>query len=354
MKRLERLRKKMDEQGVDALLITDGTNRRYVTGFTGTSGFVLVTAEHALLITDFRYVTQAREQAPLFKVIKHSDSIWEKVAEQCQSLGIEVLAFEEEHLTYATYRELKKQLGTRELKPTSPLVERLRQVKDEQELARMQKAANIADRAYAHILTFIRSGVTEREVMHELEFTMRQFGASSSSFDMIVASGARSALPHGVASDKRIEKGDLVTLDFGAVYEGYCSDITRTVMVGEPNEKQLEIYDIVLTAQKRTIDELRPGMTGREADAVARDYIAKKGYADYFGHGTGHGLGLNVHEAPRLSPKGETVLEPGMVVTVEPGIYIPDFGGVRIEDDVVITETGCRRLTKSDKDLVIL
>lgn len=354
MKRVERLRKEMDEQGIGALLITDVTNRRYVTGFTGTSGFALVTAEHALLITDFRYVTQAQEQTPHFKVIKHRDSIWEQVAEQCQALGIEALAFEAEHLTYAAYRELEKQMGSRELKPTSALVENLRQIKDEQELARMQKAADIADRAYAHILTFIRSGMTEREVMHELEFTMRRLGASSSSFDIIVASGIRSALPHGVASDKRIETGDLVTLDFGAVYDGYCSDITRTVMVGEPTEKQREIYDIVLTAQKRTIDELRPGMTGREADAVARDAIAEKGYADHFGHGTGHGLGLNVHEAPRLSPKGETVLEPGMVVTVEPGIYIPDFGGVRIEDDVVITETGCRRLTKSDKDLIIL
>ena len=353
-KRVKKLRQQMKEDNIEALLITDSTNRRYVSGFTGTAGFVLITEDTAQLITDFRYVTQAQEQAPYFELIRHNGVIWEAVAEQCLKLGVRSLGFEEQQLTFAHYQELKRHLKRIELTPTSNLVENLRLIKDEQELAILQKAAHIVDRTYDHILSFLKSGLTEKEVSFELEFTMRKLGATSSSFDTIVASGKRSALPHGVASDKRIEVGDFVTLDFGALYEGYCSDITRTVIVGEPSDKQRDIYDIVLAAQKRALEQLKPGMTGREADAVARDYIAEKGYADYFGHGTGHGLGLNIHEGPTLSYRSETVLQPGMVVTVEPGIYIPDFGGVRIEDDVVITESGCRRLTNSSKELVIL
>ncbi|AQS56581.1 MAG: Xaa-Pro peptidase family protein [Novibacillus thermophilus] len=354
MKRLERLRHFMHKENIDALLVSDAVNRRYVTGFTGTSGFALVTRDRALLITDFRYVTQAREQAPHFHIVQHKGTIWQTVAEQCARLEIRSLAYEEHHLTVAQFRELEQELKGTALKPSDQVVERLRQIKDERELAILQKAAEIADRTYEHILSFIREGVTERDVMFELEFVMRKLGAQSSSFDIIVASGKRSALPHGVASGKKLEQGDFVTLDFGAVYEGYCSDMTRTVVVGEPSAKQRNIYDIVLKAQERVLQGLRPGMTGREADALARHYIAERGYGDNFGHSTGHGIGLDVHEGPLLSHKSETVLQPGMVVTVEPGIYIPDLGGVRIEDDVVITGSGCKRLTRSEKELVIV
>lgn len=353
-KRVEKLRERMKDENIEAFLITDATNRRYVSGFTGTAGVVLITKDSAQLITDFRYVTQAQEQAPYFELIRHKGAIWETVVRQCGKLGIQSLAFEEQQLTFAHYRELQRHTDDIDLKPTSNLVENLRLIKDEQELEILQKAAQIADRTYEHILTFLKNGLSEREVSVELEFTMRKLGAASTSFETIVASGQRSALPHGVASHKRIEAGDIVTLDFGALYEGYCSDITRTVIVGEANDKQREIYDIVLTAQTRVVEHLKPGMTGREADAIARDYITEKGYGDYFGHSTGHGLGLNVHEGPTLSYRSETVLQPGMVVTVEPGIYVPKFGGVRIEDDVVITELGCRRLTNSSKQLVIL
>ncbi|TMZ61635.1 aminopeptidase P family protein, partial [Klebsiella pneumoniae] len=228
----------------------DAVNRRYVTGFTGTSGFALVTRDRALLITDFRYVTQAREQAPHFHIVQHKGTIWQTVAEQCARLEIRSLAYEEHHLTVAQFRELEQELKGTALKPSDQVVERLRQIKDERELTILQKAAEIADRTYEHILSFIREGVTERDVMFELEFVMRKLGAQSSSFDIIVASGKRSALPHGVASGKKLEQGDFVTLDFGAVYEGYCSDMTRTVVVGEPSAKQRNIYDIVLKAQE--------------------------------------------------------------------------------------------------------
>ena len=235
--------------------------------------------------------------------------------------------------------------------PTSRVVESLRAVKDEGERDAIRKAAAIADRAFERILEELRPGRTEREIALRLEFMMREMGADGASFDIIVASGPRSALPHGVASDRVLEKGDLVTLDFGASYRGYCSDITRTVVLGEPNDAQRRIYETVREAQQAAVDAIRPGMTGKEADRVARDRIKASGYEKYFGHGTGHGLGMEVHEAPRLSPRGEEILEPGMVVTVEPGIYLPEFGGVRIEDDVIVTEDGREVLTQSPKHL---
>lgn len=354
MQRLQRLQQLLAQEQLDALLITNATNRRYMTGFTGTAGFALVTPHTAHLITDFRYVSQAGEQAPQYEIVEHRESIFKSVAELCAKLKVETLAFEAPHTTYQQYEELRERTAQVTLKATSGLVEQLRIVKDENELQIIEQAAAIADRTYAHMLTVLRPGITERDVALEIEFFMRKQGATSSSFDTIVASGARGALPHGVASDKRIESGDLVTMDFGALYNGYCSDITRTVAVGEPSAKQRELYAIVLEAQLRGVAGLKPGITGREADALARDVIKAKGYGEYFGHSTGHGLGMEVHEEPRLAAKSDTVLRAGMVVTVEPGIYLDSFGGVRIEDDVVITETGARRLTKSDKQLTVL
>jgi Xaa-Pro aminopeptidase len=227
-------------------------------------------------------------------------------------------------------------------------------IKTDSEIKILKVAADIADAAFKHMVEYIRPGLTEMEVSNELEFFMRKAGATSSSFDTIVASGYRGALPHGVASDKIIEKGDMITLDYGAYYKGYVSDITRTLAVGEPDEKLKEIYDIVLQAQMRGMDGIKPGMSGKEADALTRDYITEKGYGEYFGHSTGHGIGLEVHEGPSLASKSEIILEPGMVVTVEPGIYIPGLGGVRIEDDTLITSDHNETLTHSTKDLIIL
>ncbi len=353
MEKLHKLRSFMKEENVDGMLITNGQNRRYLTGFTGTAGVVFVTEEEAVFITDFRYTVQANDQVKGFTIVEHKGPIHLEVAEQVKKYGVKNLGFEKQNLTYAVY-ELYKQALSIEFTPVDGLVEKLRIVKSDQELKIMKEAGKIADAAYEHIQGFIKPGVKEIDVSNELEFFMRKQGATSSSFDIIVASGYRAALPHGVASEKEIQTGELVTLDFGALYQGYCSDITRTLAVGEISDQLREIYDTVLQAQLKGMEGTKAGMTGKEADALTRDYITEKGYGDYFGHSTGHGLGMDVHEAPSLSLKSETILKPGMVVTIEPGIYIPEVGGCRIEDDIVITENGNEPLNFSTKELITL
>ncbi|XJZ26187.1 M24 family metallopeptidase [Bacillota bacterium Lsc_1132] len=353
MEKLAKLRSNFSNFEIDGLLITSAYNRRYMTNFTGTSGVALISGSRALFITDFRYIEQATNQCQGFEIVQHTGAIIDEVAAQAKKLGIQKLGFEEEYVTFSAYQAYAKAVNA-ELVPVSGLIEKLRLIKNDAEIKILKEAADIADAAFKHIIEFIRPGKTELEVANELEFFMRKAGATSSSFDTIVASGPRSALPHGVASDKVIEKGDIVTLDYGAYYKGYVSDITRTVSVGEPDAKLKEIYNIVLEAQLRGMAGIKPGMTGKEADALTRDWIAEKGYGDYFGHSTGHGIGLEVHEGPALSIRSEIVLEPGMVVTCEPGIYIPGLGGVRIEDDTMITADHNQALTHSTKELIIL
>lgn len=354
--RIQRLRSLLEERDLEALLVTHSVNRRYLSGFTGTAGVILITEKEAFLVTDFRYIEQAQKQAKGFSIVRHNQDIFEKLAELVIQNKIRTLGFEQEHLSYGQYRALKEALkeSSCRLEPTSGLVEKLRLIKDEREIELIRKAVHIADQTFDHILKILKPGMTEREVANELEWTMRKLGATSSSFDIIVASGARSALPHGVASEKVIEEGDLVTLDFGAVYQGYVSDLTRTVAIGEPHPKLREIYGICLEAQKRGVAHIKAGMTGREADALCREYIASHGYGDHFGHSTGHGIGLEIHEGPTLSPRNETILQAGMIVTVEPGIYIPGLGGVRIEDDVLIKEDGNEVLSRSPKELICI
>ncbi|QCR32830.1 Xaa-Pro peptidase family protein [Lysinibacillus sp. SGAir0095] len=353
MIKLEKLRKALVEQNVDGLLITNGFNRRYMTGFTGTAGVAIVSKDDAVFITDFRYTEQANKQIQDFRVIQHEGNLLKEVADFVEKMGIKALGFEKDTMTYSMY-ESYKSLISAELVPLSGLIEKIRLIKTEQEINIIKVACEIADNAFTHILEFIKPGLTELEVSNELEFFMRKQGATASSFDTIVASGVRSALPHGVATDKVIEKGDFVTLDFGALYNGYISDITRTIAVGQPSEKLVEMYNTVLESQLLALSKVGPGMTGVEADSFARDYLASKGYGEAFGHSTGHGIGLEVHEGPALSSRSSSVLEPNMVVTIEPGIYLPGIGGVRIEDDILITETGNEKLTHSTKDLIIL
>ncbi|WP_017726999.1 aminopeptidase P family protein [Halalkalibacterium ligniniphilum] len=353
MNRVVQLREKFRELEIDGILITSMYNRRYISHFTGTAGAILLSEKEAVFITDFRYVEQAKEQAKGFVVVRHTGSIYEEIAKQVENLGIQKLGFEKAHVTYEAY-ELYKRIIEAELVPVAGAVEAIRLRKDEEEVNIIAAAAEIADAAFEHIISYIRPGITELEVANELEFFMRKQGAASSSFDIIVASGYRSALPHGVASEKVIQKGELVTLDFGAHYKGYNSDITRTVAVGNVSDELKTIYNTVLEAQLRGMKGIKPGITGKEADALTRDYIESKGYGEYFGHSTGHGLGLEVHEGPALSHKSKTVLEPGMVVTVEPGIYVPGVGGTRIEDDVLITETGNRSFTSATKELLMV
>ncbi|ANB58735.1 hypothetical protein GFC29_1670 [Anoxybacillus sp. B7M1] len=353
MEKLEKLRACFAEYGIDGMLITNSYNRRYMTGFTGTAGVAVISKTEAVFITDFRYAEQAAKQIKGYEIVQHAGSIIEEVAKQAARLQIKKLGFEQDHLSYATFQAYEREAEV-VLVPVSGLVEKLRLIKSDSEIKILKEAAEIADAAFDHILPFIRPGVREIEVAHELEFFMRKQGAISSSFDIIVASGYRSALPHGVATDKIIEKGEFVTLDFGAYYHGYCSDITRTVAVGEVSDELKKIYDIVLKAQLRGMEGIKPGMTGKEADALTRDYISEQGYGEHFGHSTGHGIGLEIHEGPTLSVRSDVRLEPGMVVTVEPGIYIAGLGGVRIEDDTVVTADGNNPLTRSPKELIIL
>ena len=351
--KLQKLRAELQAQNIDAILITDSYNLRYMTGFTGTSGVALVSQNDAAFITDFRYTEQASEQIQDFRIVQHNGLIHEEVATQIAQMNASVVGFEKNAMQYGTY-EVYAAVVKADFVPVSGLIEKIRLIKTPQELNIIKVACEIADSAFSHIVDFIEPGKTELEVSNELEFFMRKQGATSSSFDIIVASGVRSALPHGVATNKVIEKGELVTLDFGALYNGYISDITRTVAVGEISEQLKDIYDAVLQSQRLGVEKIGPNMTGIEADAICRDYLKSRGYGEAFGHSTGHGIGLEVHEQPGLSFRSNTVLEPGMCVTVEPGVYIPGVGGCRIEDDIYITETGNEILTHSTKELIIL
>ncbi|RFA32793.1 Xaa-Pro dipeptidase [Virgibacillus dokdonensis] len=353
MSKLTKLKQALEAKKLDGILISSGINRRYMTGFTGTAGVALISLTDARFITDFRYTNQANEQIADFTVVEHKQGLNEEIKQQLKIMGIKKLGFEQDHVTYSEYTTFNDTFEV-ELIPVNNMVESLRIFKTNDELAIMKKAAKIADDAFDHIQSYIKPGVREIDISNELEFFMRKQGATSSSFDIIVASGYRSALPHGVASNKKIQSGELVTMDYGALYQGYCSDITRTVAVGEINDQLHSIYHIVLEAQLRGVTAIKPGVTGKEADAATRDYIKENGYGEFFGHSTGHGLGMEVHEAPSLSFKSEKPLEKGMVVTVEPGIYIPEVGGCRIEDDVVLTETGNERLTLAPKELIQL
>ncbi|WP_419881334.1 M24 family metallopeptidase [Peribacillus sp. B-H-3] len=353
MEKLQRFRQAMENVQADGFLITSTYNRRHMTNFTGSAGVVLISQSEAKFITDFRYTEQAGKQAQGYEIVQHKGSIPEEVAKQAKDMGIKKLGFEQDHLTFSSFKSYENAFDG-ELIPVSGLVEKLRLIKTPSEIKILKEAADIADAAFTHIVDFIRPGITELDVSNELEFFMRKQGATSSSFDIIVASGKRSALPHGVATDKVIETGDFVTLDYGAYFNGYVSDITRTLAVGQPSDELKKIYNIVLEAQLRAMAGIKPGMTGKEADALTRNLIDEKGYGEYFGHSTGHGIGLEVHEGPALSLKSDIILEPGMAVTVEPGIYLPGIGGVRIEDDTIVTKEGNEALTHSSKELIIL
>lgn len=353
MERIKKLREKMESENLTAFFVTELKNIRYLSNFTGSAGAILVTMEKAYFITDFRYTSQASQQAEGFELRIHQTGINQEVYEILQAEKIQTVGIEAINMNVQQYLAIQD-LFTAQIKPTTAFVEELRQVKDDSEVELIQKACEITDQAFNHILTFIKPGVSEIEVANELERFLKSKGASAMSFETIVASGVRSSMPHGVASNKIIETGDVVTLDFGCYYQGYTSDMTRTIAVGSISEKMQEIYDIVLAAHQKVIEGAKAGMTGKEIDALARDYISEKGYGEYFGHSTGHGIGLDVHEMPAISWKNEQPIKIGMVITNEPGIYLPDIGGVRIEDDLLITDSGNESLNRSPKELIII
>jgi len=353
--RLERLRQKLADEGLHAILITTPANRRYMSGFTGSAGMLIISQDRAMLATDFRYWEQVDKQAPQFELVKIKDKFTALLPDLVNDLGIHQLGFESKNVTVAMQRDLADALPDGvEFVATSDVVEGLRAVKDKDELAVLRRAVGLADGAYAHVADFMQPGMTECQVAWELESFMRTHGAEKVAFDIIVATGPNGAMPHASASDRAIQAGEPVVMDLGAVVDGYCSDLSRTVVLGEANEQYHEVYEIVLQAQQAALQGIRPGMTGQEADGIARQFIAQAGYEDAFGHGLGHGVGLMVHEKPgvgRLSDKD--VLQAGMVFSVEPGIYLPGKFGVRIEDVVVLREDGPEALSQAAKEPIL-
>lgn len=340
-----------EKHEVDAIVFFNMSNVRYLSGFTGSDAAFLLGRDAAWFLTDSRYTTQASHEVVGIRTVEYRiklDGLAALISEQ----GIRRLGFEAEDTTVATLHALTDKLPGVDLVPVGEELSLLRLVKEPGELEILGEAARIASEALLASLAMLRPGTVEREFALELEFAMRRGGADDKSFDFIVASGERGALPHGRASEKVIAHGELVTVDFGAVYRGYHSDETVTVAVGEPDARQREIYGIVKDAHDRALEAVRPGVAFREIDRIARDYIGEKGYGAYFGHGLGHGVGLDVHEKPVISPRGEGIVEEGMVFTIEPGIYIPGWGGVRIEDTVAVTGNGFRLLTRVPKELM--
>lgn len=351
MIKFDKIQQLIDRENLDALLIMSDYNRRYLSDFTGSSGALIITKDNRYLMSDFRYKSQGSEQATDFEFILQDKGLMDSITAFLQANNIKRIGFEGEHVNFNTYNNLAEHF---EVVPLTGEVEKIRLIKTNEELDLISRACKIADEAYEYILSFVKVGMTELEVKNELEAYMTRLGASGPSFDTIVASGYRGALPHGVASDKVIESGEMVTLDFGAYYKGYASDITRSFGVGSVSEEMENIYNVVLEAQLKSLDEIKAGMTGQEADTIARDVISSHGYGSNFGHSLGHGFGLEVHELPGLAQKSTITLESGMCITIEPGIYVDGTGGVRIEDDTLVTESGLKKLTHSSKKLFIV
>lgn len=337
-----------------AYLIVSPENRRWLTGFASSDGYLLITKNEAVFLVDSRYIEAAQKQITVCDSVLLT-SLSAQLPEYIKKLSIASLYTEAQRLSVADFEKIKSiSLCPCIAGNADGVIDSLRRIKTEDEKKKILEAQAIAEKAFDRILNFIKVGVTEREIALELDFFMLKNGAEGVSFDTIAVSGKNSSMPHGVPGNKKIEKGDFITLDFGAVVDGYHSDMTRTVAVGEISSKQAEVYETVLNAQLRSLETLKAGVSCFDADAAARNVIRNAGYGEFFGHGTGHGVGIEIHEAPRLSPKSEAILKAGDIVTVEPGIYLPDEFGVRIEDMAFITENGFENLTKCPKNLIIL
>lgn len=349
--RINRLRKRMVDEQLDGFLISSPENRQYLSGFTGSAGYLLLTASENVLATDFRYTEQAGQQCPDYKVIRIGTQTW--FEDMIVDSDAKRIGFEGTDIDVIRYQTLTDRLNKLTLKPkliaTTSLADELRVIKEPGELEVLQRAIDIADNAMEKVAGTIRPGMTEKEVAWQMELTMRELGADSISFDTIVAAGPHGAMAHHHPSDYIIQKGDPIVIDMGAKYNGYCSDMTRTFILGKADEQFRKVYDTVLAAQETAEATVRSGMTGGDADNLARDVIVKAGYGDTFGHSLGHGIGLAVHEFPRIGPNAPGILEDGMVFSVEPGIYISGWGGVRIEDLVVLEDGKARNLNHAHK-----
>jgi Xaa-Pro aminopeptidase len=342
----------MRRQQLEGMVVTGLPNVRYLCGYSGSSGLLWVSLRETVFFTDFRYQEQAKREVRAGRTVIIKNALLDDLL-QLPSIGrARRIGYESGRLLCSQLERIARDISLQRLKPTAGLVEAVRQTKDQGELAKIGRAAAIADRAFSAIVKFIKPGLTERAVANQLDYYLRKFGADKPSFDSIVASGPNGALPHAQPGDRRLRRGDFLVLDFGARHQGYCSDMTRTVCLGKPTARHIEIYRLVQQAQTSGLKAVRPGVKGKTADAAARQVIEEAGYGKYFGHGLGHGVGLEVHEGPRLGKTSEDLLQPGHVVTVEPGVYLPGWGGVRIEDLVAVTGKGCRIFSNSTKKLI--
>ncbi len=347
--RVTRLRRLMVSKGIKALLVTRREDVRYLTGFTGSAGTVLITPGRPYLVTDFRYMLQARKEASGISLLIQKKDWVSAVHDAAEQSGVSMVWFDESSLTVDALRKLRK--AGLKLRGSRDLAGQLRQRKDKGEIASIRRAVRRAEESFRELKKYIKPGAVEQELGLKLEYLMREQGSRKAAFDTIVASGRNGAMPHAATTSRRIKKGDLVTFDFGAEADGYFSDITRTICVGRPSRKQREIHELVLRAQAAAIKTVRLGVPCKAVDDAARGTIKKAGYGKHFGHSTGHGVGLMVHESPAISPSSKSLVEQGMVFTVEPGVYIPGWGGVRIEDMVLVTGSGVTVLTTLPRDL---
>ena len=357
--RLERIRKSIFDSKLDTFMVLIEENRRYLSGFTGedtqfdeSAGALFITAKELILATDSRFELQASNQAPLFEIVCYKEGLVKLLPDLLKRLQTKRLGFESIRLSYSQYKKIVEQLNTANLEvklvETNDLVENLRVIKEEIEIEATKKALTLAESVFSSFIKTISRGMTEKEAAWAMEKRMREAGADSLSFPTIVASGPNSALPHAIPGEREFKAGEPLLFDWGARLNGYCSDISRTLVIGNPDETFQKVYHAVLEAQKRAIEAIRPGVSSKAVDEIARSYIDQMGFKDKFGHGLGHGTGLAVHEAPRLSPLKDTILEPNMVFTVEPGIYLPDWGGIRLENMVVVREDGVEVLNSLD------
>ena len=355
MTNIEGLQHKLPDS-IEAVLIVSPVNRRYYTGFSSSAGALLITREKSCFIIDSRYFTAAKTLAQADEIILQ-DKLYEQILAFFKASDVKKVAVESDFTTISAMRVLEKNLDVIELvseNELSSIIARQRAVKTTAELAAVREAQRLTDETFAHICGFIRRGMTEREIALEMEFYSRRQGSEGPSFSYIVAAGANSAVPHAVPGDKRLENGDMLVLDFGCLIDGYASDMTRTVAIGEPDKKQREVYELVLAAQLAALDAVHAGVRCNEIDKIARDMLDATEYKGLFGHGLGHSLGLEIHESPSFSPRCEDKLPEGCLISVEPGLYLPGEFGVRIEDIVVATAEGCENLTKSPKKLIII
>ncbi len=353
--RVARLRSRLPELGVDALLVSNAANRTYLSGFTGSAGTLLISADRALLATDSRYYEQVGREATLFELVKVKSKLADVLADMAQAGSVARLAFEADDVTVKTFEGWQEAAPGLAWQPTENVVAELRAIKDEAEIETLRRAITLTDAALAAALRDAEPGMTEEQLSWSIESYMRTHGAHAAAFELIVAGGPNSALPHARPSDAPILRGKPVVIDIGAEIDGYHADLTRTVCFGQPNDPDRfwEVYNTVLRAQMAAEAGIRPGMASREVDALARNVIAEQGYGENFGHGLGHGVGLEIHEPFLLSPRSTDVVQAGMVITIEPGIYIPGWGGVRIEDTILITSNGAEVLSAAPKDPIL-